>query len=303
MSDPARWLEVGDGVLVRRYAELDLSIGLVLGSTGCLVIDTRGDEIQGAELAAAVRQVTALPWVIVVTHAHFDHCFGTAALQPSPVWAHAYCVRALTADSGERHRHDWVLRYRERGRPEVADALESARLVLPEPLDGDRVELSVGGRPLVLTHLGRGHTDHDLLVQVPDSDVLFTGDLVENGAPPAIGDDAFPLEWPDTLTAALDLLGDGTAVPGHGDPVNREFVAGQRDELAALAALCEQVRDGELDPTEAVRKSPYPPDTTRDALACLGLALPGPEPLAEPGPEPLAEPGRSQPELDQTASD
>jgi hypothetical protein len=51
MSDPARWLEIGDGVLVRRYAELDLSIGLVLGSTGCLVIDTRGDETQGAELA------------------------------------------------------------------------------------------------------------------------------------------------------------------------------------------------------------------------------------------------------------
>jgi glyoxylase-like metal-dependent hydrolase (beta-lactamase superfamily II) len=271
MSDPARWLEVGDGVLVRRYSELDLSIGLVLGSTGCLVIDTRGDEIQGAELAAAVRQVTALPWVVVVTHAHFDHCFGTAALQPCSVWAHVRCVRALAADRGERSRRDWVVRYQELGRPELANALESARLVLPEPLDGDRVELSVGGRPLVLAHLGRGHTDHDLLVQVPDSDVLFTGDLVENGASPAIGDDAFPLEWPGTLTAALDLLGEGTVVPGHGDPVDREFMSGQRDELAALAALCGQVRAGDLGADEALRRSPYPANTTRDALACLGL--------------------------------
>jgi len=271
MSDPARWLEVGDGVLVRRYSELDLSIGLVLGSTGCLVIDTRGDETQGAALAAAVRQVTALPWVVVVTHAHFDHCFGTAALHPCSVWAHVRCVRALAVDRGERSRRDWVVRYQELGRPEMANALESARLVLPEPLDGDRVELSVGGRPLVLAHLGRGHTDHDLLVQVPDSDVLFAGDLVENGAPPAIGDDAFPLEWPGTLTAALDLLGEGTVVPGHGDPVDRGFMTGQRDELAALAALCGQVRAGDLDADEALRRSPYPANTTRDALACLGL--------------------------------
>jgi glyoxylase-like metal-dependent hydrolase (beta-lactamase superfamily II) len=215
--------------------------------------------------------VTELPWVVVVTHAHFDHCFGTAALQPCAVWAHVRCIRALAADRGERSRHDWVVRYRELGRPNVATALESARLVLPEPLDGDRIELSVGGRPLVLVHLGRGHTDHDLLVQVPDSNVLFTGDLVENGAPPAIGDDAFPLEWPVTLTAALDLLDDGTAVPGHGDPVDRAFVAGQRDELTALAALCSQVRDGVVSAGEALRRSPYPADTTRDALACLGL--------------------------------
>jgi glyoxylase-like metal-dependent hydrolase (beta-lactamase superfamily II) len=215
--------------------------------------------------------VTELPWVVVVTHAHFDHCFGTAALQPCAVWAHVRCIRALAADRGERSRHDWVVRYRELGRPNVATALESARLVLPEPLDGDRIELSVGGRPLVFVHLGRGHTDHDLLVQVPDSNVLFTGDLVENGAPPAIGDDAFPLEWPVTLTAALDLLDDGTAVPGHGDPVDRAFVAGQRDELTALAALCSQVRDGVVSAGEALRRSPYPADTTRDALACLGL--------------------------------
>jgi len=29
----ARWIEVADGVLVRRYEELDLSVGLVVGTT------------------------------------------------------------------------------------------------------------------------------------------------------------------------------------------------------------------------------------------------------------------------------
>ncbi|MCI0688053.1 MAG: MBL fold metallo-hydrolase, partial [Sporichthyaceae bacterium] len=261
------WLEVGDGVLVRRYAELDLSIGLVLGPTGCLVVDTRGDEVQGAELAAAVREVTSLPWTVVLTHAHFDHCFGTAALQPCQVFAHARCVAALSAE-GELYRREWIERYRQQARPNLADALAAARLVIPAALPADRDEFSVGGRTVGFAHLGRGHTDHDLLVKVPDAGVLFTGDLVENGAPPAIGTDAHLAEWVPTLDAVIDLLGAGTAVPGHGDPVDAGFVATQRDQLAALAGLVAAVRAGEITTAEAIRRSPYPEATTRDALAC-----------------------------------
>jgi glyoxylase-like metal-dependent hydrolase (beta-lactamase superfamily II) len=31
-------------------------------------------------------------------------------------------------------------------------------------------------------HLGLGHTDNDIVVEVPDADVVFAGDLVEEGA-------------------------------------------------------------------------------------------------------------------------
>ena len=55
-----RWVELADGVLVRRYAELDLSVGLVIGDSDALVVDTRSDPGQGAELRAAVRQVDQL---------------------------------------------------------------------------------------------------------------------------------------------------------------------------------------------------------------------------------------------------
>jgi len=61
--DVGRWVEVGDGVLARRYGELDLTVGLVVGDGACLVVDTRGDAVQGTELAAAVRSVTAAPEV------------------------------------------------------------------------------------------------------------------------------------------------------------------------------------------------------------------------------------------------
>jgi hypothetical protein len=59
-------------------------------------------------------------------------------------------------------------------------------------------------------------------------------------------------------------------VPGHGDVVGREFVAAQRDELAAMAALCRRVAAGELPAGEAVRAAPFPTETAREALALAG---------------------------------
>jgi len=262
-----RWLEVGEGVLVRRYAELDLSVGLVIGGGACLVVDTRGDEVQGSELASAVRQVVPDPWSVVITHAHFDHCFGTAAFSPCDIWAHPSC-RAVLADEGEVIRGEAADEYESEGRLDMAIRLREAQLVLPGQLVPATKGTLVGGRPVTLAHLGPGHTDHDLVVHVPDAEVLFAGDLVEEGAPPAFGKDAIPLRWPDAVTALLAMTTEGTVVPGHGDPVDRAFVSAQRDELAVVAELCRAVLNGELGVADAIARSPYPENVTRDALAC-----------------------------------
>lgn len=259
----ARWVEVGDGVLVRRHEELNLSTGLVVGDGACLVVDTGGDTRQGAELAAAVRAVTPHPWTVALTHAHFDHCFGTAAFLPCERWAHTGCPTVL-ATTAEPQRAEWIAHYRDTGRDEVAEALATSPVIPPDRLVETSVTVQVGGRPVLLAHLGRGHTDHDLVVQVPDATVVFAGDLVEQGAPPDFGD-AHPADWPATLTALLGLSA-GRVVPGHGEPVDAGFVAAQRDELATVAALCADVAAGALDETAALAGSPYPPTVTRSAL-------------------------------------
>jgi glyoxylase-like metal-dependent hydrolase (beta-lactamase superfamily II) len=228
-----RWLEIAEGVHARRYAELDQTIGLVIGTERCLVVDTGTDETHGAELAAAVRELTPLPWTLVITHAHFDHYFGTAAFLPAPVWAHERCVAALRADA-DADRRTWQARYVEQGKPELADRLGAARLILPTKLFTDRVDLDLGGRTVTLLHPGLGHTDHDVVVHVPDAAVVFAGDLVEQGAPPSIGPDTVLDQWPSTLDAVL-ALAPRVVVPGHGEPVTPEFVATQRDELRAAA--------------------------------------------------------------------
>ncbi len=115
-----------------------------------------------------------------------------------------------------------------------------------------------------LAHLGRGHTDNDLVVLVADAGVAFAGDLVEEGAPPQFGD-AWPLEWPGTLQRLVEVA-PAVVVPGHGDVVDLAFLHGQREEQRAMAALCRGVLEGSLLVAHAVRRAPFPAATAREAL-------------------------------------
>ncbi|MER5264976.1 MBL fold metallo-hydrolase [Actinosynnema sp. NPDC002837] len=259
----ALWIEVADGVLVRRYEELDLSVGLVVGDERCLVIDTGGDAGQGAELARAVREVTPLPWHVVLTHSHFDHSFGTEVFGPCEVWAHRRCHADLVA-TGARQREKWARHYRERGEVEVADRIAAVRLVLPDRLVDARAEVDLGGRRVELVHFGPAHSDHDLVAHVPDAGVVYAGDLVEHGAPPQFGD-AHPQGWPTALDGILSLDAP-IVVPGHGDPVDRDFVRAQRAELSRVAELCRAVAAGTITAARAVELSPYPEQFTLAAL-------------------------------------
>ncbi|TDP96400.1 MBL fold metallo-hydrolase [Labedaea rhizosphaerae] len=228
------WIELAEGVLARRYAELDQTLGIVIGSRRCLVIDTGTDEVHGAEHAAAIRELTPLPWTVVITHGHWDHHYGTRAFmafQPCPVLAHPLCAKAMASTA---ERDEWAARYRAEGRTALADRIAAVRIVAPTEVLPDRVELELGDRTVELLHPGRGHTDHDVVVHVPDAGVVFTGDLVEQGAPPSVGPDAHLGEWPSTLDAVL-ATGAQVFVPGHGNPVDADFVRAQRDELSARA--------------------------------------------------------------------
>ena len=255
------WQEVGDRVFRMRYRSFDLNVGAVLGDDEVLVVDTRSWVAEATELLADLRGLTRLPWRQAVnTHWHFDHCFGNATLRPAAIWGHERCAEQLRREGEDRRRKLMA------AHPEVADELAGVVLDPPDrPVGDGGIDLQVGGRRVELRFCGRGHTDNDLVVVVPDAGVVFCGDLVEEGAPPLYGDDAFPLEWPATLDRLL-ALAPPVVVPGHGDVVGHGFVRGQRDQLAAMAALCRQVAAGELGADEAVRAAPFAEAFARDAL-------------------------------------
>ena len=73
----------------------------------------------------------------------------------------------------------------------------------PDRTFGSNATIDLGDRVVTMTYAGRGHTDGDVAVLVPDTDAIFLGDLVEESAHPSFGGDCWPLEWADTLTSHL----------------------------------------------------------------------------------------------------
>jgi glyoxylase-like metal-dependent hydrolase (beta-lactamase superfamily II) len=140
--------------------------------------------------------------------------------------------------------------------PDLADDLREVELDPPDRSFEDQAFVEVGGRVVELRFLGRGHTDHDAVVLVPGTGVVFGGDLIENGAVPAFPD-AYPLEWPDTIDRLAPLV-ERLAIPGHGDPGGPEWVRQQAAELRAVADLGRRIAAGELDLEAAVSMTPYP---------------------------------------------
>lgn len=234
----ATWREIGVNVFVRRHSELEFNSGLIVGENRALVIDTRSTTARGEDLAAWVRQITPLEPVVVNTHAHYDHCFGNAAFRDSQIYAHPGAADGLRA-TAEHQREQVMAHYRDTDRPELAEELQRTEVVVPFYLVETDTEIDLGGRSVHLLHGGRAHTDHDLAVAVPDAGVVFWGDLIEQGADPAM-EDSFPLEWADTVRSLLSrsqLASVDVAVPGHGDVVDADFVATQVEQLEHLGRI------------------------------------------------------------------
>ena len=221
----ATWTEIGDRVFVRRYAFYDQNIGVVLGDGAALVIDTRSTHVQGREILADLRMLTTDPvtTVVVDTHGHFDHAFGNHVFRPATIWGHAGCPRFM-ARNAEPKKAQIAL-----AEPSLAGELAEVVIDPPDRLFETATTIEVGGRPVELRFLGRGHTDHDIVVLVPGADVVFAGDLVEGGAVPYFND-GYPLDWPATAEALAGLV-TGTIVPGHGDHAGSRVrrCAGGRD--------------------------------------------------------------------------
>ncbi|MFD0822909.1 MBL fold metallo-hydrolase, partial [Micromonospora zhanjiangensis] len=265
MSDG--FTEIGDRVFVLRYPILDVNVTLIVGAEQAMLVDTLSSTAQATELAAAVRQVTPSPLVLVNTHHHFDHCYGNAVLgtdPPRPIWAHEVTARLL-AEQPERLRRQ---AYEEilPTDPALAADLLGTPIVPPDRTVHQSATVDLGDRHVLLLHLGRGHTAGDLVVHVPDADVLAAGDLVEEGSSPSF-EDGYPVDWPDTVAELARLVTPRTAVvPGHGAVLGTEELTAQHERLARLAWL---IRDGHADGApvdELVPRAPFEPGTAAVAV-------------------------------------
>jgi glyoxylase-like metal-dependent hydrolase (beta-lactamase superfamily II) len=256
------FLEVADRVWVARYDWFDVNVTLVRGSDGLLVVDTHASARAARQVLEDVRalgvgEVTG----VVNTHEHFDHTFGNhefrAAYGAIPIHAHEAAAEG-TVSAGERVKE----LYREDADDPHRDEVLATEVLPADHTFSSAVVLDLGDRLVELVHPGRGHTAGDLVVRVPDCDVLLAGDLVEESAAPGFGGDCYPLEWPWTLDILLGLTtGTSVVVPGHGAVVDREFVETQRNQVGLVAETIRELAGRGVRPEEALEAAdewPFP---------------------------------------------
>jgi glyoxylase-like metal-dependent hydrolase (beta-lactamase superfamily II) len=236
------WERLTDSVHRCRLPFCDVTIGLVQGSTGTLLVDTGTTLAEAAAIDRDVRQMAVCPIThVVLTHKHFDHVLGSSLFAEADIYCAPEVVEYLSSATDQIR--DDALHY-------GADVAEIDRAIaaLRSPHHGTygaahkaayEAVVNLGNRTATITHPGRGHTTSDLIVVVPGADedgpmVVFTGDLVEESADPAIDADSDVAAWPATLDRILAIGGrDALYVPGHGRVVDAEFVRRQRDWLKA----------------------------------------------------------------------
>jgi cyclase len=180
--------------------------GFVVGDAGVLLVDTCATERRTRALISAVQTTAphAAITTVVNTHHHGDHTYGNYLVRPATIVATTSC-RELVVATGI-HKYEGLFE-----QPDWGDL----RLAPPTLTFADQVTMWIGdtcveilGCPYV------AHTTGDAVVWIPETRVLFVGDLLFHKITPFIAFGSL-----SGSLAALDWLRSFDArviVPGHG---------------------------------------------------------------------------------------
>lgn len=195
------------------------NIGVRLTPEGVILIDNKFPQ-DFEEIQSLVAEVTDLPVRYVInTHHHGDHSGSNPGfLQFAEVIAH-------------KNARENMLRGNQEG--------------LPRIIYTDETAVSLGGIEVRVFHMGSGHTNGDSVVYFPDLKTIHGGDLL-HGIAPFIdyGNGGSSRGWVGTVNNIL-TLDFNTAIPGHGEIMDRRDVLNFRNQMEAIRArMTSLIRDG-----------------------------------------------------------
>ena len=223
--------EVGKG-LWAFTAEGDPNSGVIIGDESVMVIEAQATPRLAQKVIDCIREVTDKPIThVALTHYHAVRVLGASAFNAQQVIM-SDMARAMVVERGQE---DWDSEFQRF--PRLFEGHESIPgLTWPTTTFNDTMTVYLGDRRVDLMHLGRAHTAGDIVIHVPDENVMFTGDIVEYHSACYCGDGHFA-DWGDTLDA-IRWFGVDAIAPGRGDAlVGREMVdtaiANTRDFVAS----------------------------------------------------------------------
>lgn len=202
--------EIGDG-LWAFTAEGDPNSGVIIGDDSVMVIEAQATPQLARKVIDEIRKVTDKPIThLALTHYHAVRVLGASAFGAQQIIM-SEKARSMVVERGQE---DWDSEF---GRfPRLFDGhQEIPGLTWPTTTFHGRTSVYLGKRRIDLMQLGRAHTAGDIVIYVPDQNVMFTGDIVEYKSACYCGDGHFH-DWPVTLQNIRNWELDAIA-PGRGD--------------------------------------------------------------------------------------
>ena len=208
---------------------LNANIGLVVTPAGAVLIDPGATFKTGATIAAAAKQVTDQPIRWVVNTGGQDHRWlgnGYFKAQGAEIIAHANAQADMKARGPEHLKANARV---------LKDKQDGTEPVYPTRwLQGPDNTLELGGVELQFVHRNGGHTPGDMLVYLPATGVVFTGDVVYTDRILGLHPVSKTKTWVASFEA-LEALNPKVVVPGHGNVTT--LAQAQRDTGNLLKAL------------------------------------------------------------------
>jgi len=214
----------GDGV--------DSNTTFIITGEGVVVVDTRVNRAEAEKVLQIIREHTDLPVICVInTHYHGDHTFGNELFAGThAIIAHENVRKALVGSAGQDHL--------ERVKSFGVSGLDAVKIVPPNMVYRDRMELFLGGYHFMLLHPKGGHTDGDTYVYLKELRLVIAGDLVFNKKIPYMGD-AYLDEWIKALQFIEDIDNE-IVIPGHGDVGGKPVMIAMKHYLMNLRSLVQE---------------------------------------------------------------
>jgi cyclase len=243
-----RLIEVADHVFA--YIQPDGSwwinnTGFVVGDSSVVSIDACSTQRRTRAYLAAIASVTPAPVATLInSHHHGDHTYGNSEFGPVTIIGHERC-RAEVLNAG-------IL-----GNVGIWEPVDwgELRVAPPTVTFTDSLRIWSDDMPLEVSYVGQpAHTNNDSLVWLPDSRVLFCGDLLFHGGTPFLlmGSVAGAVE---VLTSVLTPIPARTIVPGHGELCGPDLIDTTLGYLRFVLRVARQGLDAGLPPLGAARET------------------------------------------------
>jgi cyclase len=216
--------------------------GIIMAGSETVLVDTAATERRARWLRYAIAELCPVPpSMLINTHFHGDHTFGNFVFPEARILAHER-TRAEMAAAGLHLTGLW---------PEVRWG--SISVTLPTFTYRDRMTIHGATTRIELFHPSAAHSIDDTVVWLPDSSVLFTGDIVMSGVTPFV-----PMgSVSGSLAAIAELrsLAPATIVTGHGPVAGPSVLDETEDYLRWLQALAKDGLAAGLSPLELAKET------------------------------------------------